>query len=65
MAALANLLHPLSLSLKIYLGSRPDSPENHLFRAIPPTKFKIGARIVKSWISNFEGNRAKGGRFAW
>ena len=38
----------LALSLKIRLGSRPDSPENRLFLAIPPTKFKIGARIVKS-----------------
>jgi len=34
------------------LGSRPDSPENRLFLAILPTKLKIGARIVKSWIES-------------
>ncbi len=38
----------LALSLKIRLGSHPYSPKNRLFRAIPPTKFKIRARIVKS-----------------
>ncbi len=59
MAALANLLHPLSLSLKIYLGSRPDSPENRLFRAIRPMKFKIRA-LSREILNPVEGNRTKG-----
>lgn len=50
----------LSLSLKDPPSSRPYSPENRLFLAILLMKFKIGAGIVKSWISNVEGKRAKG-----